>query len=178
MPRGLRCEPVSDGGAPAVRVVARDWPWAVPTSLVMLLIGLPMLAWSAVNVRAVEGGGAVVFTGLGLFTLWLGAARRRDVLVLRESGAVRVRGHEGVGPLSKPIDLAMPADAVAAVLPFEVPDGAPDIADRGGDLVLSGGGTRLHLARRVGPGWRDDLEAAALVLRTALSKGDGTALRP
>ena len=166
--RSVRIEAVP-GGA---RLVARDWPLAPWLAVPLLAAGVPLLAWSVVRGHAVEGGGAIVFCGIGAFAAWLALARRRDIVVTRDAGGVRVRGREGAGPVARPVDLSLPADAVVDVRPFDVPDGAPELDDRGGDLVLRCPGARVHLARRVGPGWRGDLDDVADVLRRALAKWD------
>lgn len=164
----LRVEPVPAGA----RVVARDWPFAPWVAGALLAAGLPLLVWSAADRRPIEGGGALVFVGFGTFAAWLALAKRRDVVVTREGGAVRVRGREGAGPAARGVDVQLPPETVVEVVPFAVPEGAPALPDRGGDLVLAGGGSRLRLARAVGPGWLEELGRAATALRSALGNED------
>ena len=164
----VRVEPRTDGA----RLVARDWPGAPWVAVPCLAAGLPLLFWSAATVHVVEAGGAIVFCGLGAVAAWLALAKRRDLLLTRDAGAVRIRGREGAGPFARTVDVAFPPDSEFEVLGFDLPDGADDLPDRGGDLVLAGGGARLPLARRTGAGWRGDLDRAASLLRSALGKGD------
>lgn len=166
------------GAACAVRLVARDWPGASWVAVPCLGAGAPLLVWAAATGHAVEAGGALVFCAFGALAAWLSLAKRRDVVVARTADAVTVRGREGAGPFARAVDLALPADVRVEVVPFAVPrgavpDGASDLPDRGGDVVLEGGGTRVRLARRTGPGWRAELESAALALRDGLGKKDG-----
>jgi hypothetical protein len=182
-PRAVRVEPLASpagtGAANAVRVVARDWPSAVWVAVPLLAAGLVLLVFAVAGGHAVEGGGAAVFLGLGLLAAWLWLGPRRDLVVAPEADLVRVRGRQGAGPLGGPVDLALPAGVLVEVEPFPVPEGAPDLPDRGGDLVLVGGGARIRLARRAGPGWREELERAAAVVRAALpQRGPGSGVAP
>lgn len=156
----------------SARVVARDWPRAAWAACLLLAAGVPLLVWSAAEARAIEGGGALVFTAFGALSAWLALAKRRDVVVARDGGEIRVRGTEGAGPAARGVDVRLPGSAAVEVVPFAVPDGAPDLPDRGGDLVLAGGGARFRLARSAGPAWRAGLEAAAEELRAALANED------
>lgn len=168
IPSPVRVESVPAGA----RVVACDWPFAPWIAGALLLAGLPLFVWSAAERRPIEGGGAFVFVGFGTFTAWLALAKRRDVVVTREGGALRVRGREGAGPVAHGVDVEFPPETVVEVRPFTVPEGAPALPDRGGDLVLAGGGARLRLARAVGPGWLGELDRAATALRSALGNED------
>lgn len=150
---GLHVDPAEGGGA---RIRARDWPWAGLVAAALLLPGVSLVAWAAAGGHWIEAGGAGVFTGFGLLAAWLAAARRRDV-VLREGS---LRGREGAGPLARATSLAWTGAARLDVRPFAAPAGAPDLADRGGDLVLVAGGAEVLLARRAGAGWRAVLDAA------------------
>jgi hypothetical protein len=169
---------LAEPAPPGARVVARDWPGAPWVAVPCLAAGVPLLAWSVVAGHAIEGGGAVVFCGFGALAAWLALARRRDVVVAASADGVTVRGREGAGPFARPVDLVLPPGTCVEVVPFAVPEGAPDVPDRGGDLVLTGGGARVPLARRTGPGWREELDRAAAVLRLALGNRDGVAAVP
>jgi hypothetical protein len=145
-----------DDSAQGVRVVARDWPWAPWFAAPALAAGLPLMVWSAVTGHLIEFGGGLVFCAFGGVCAWLSAAKRRDV----EISAAIVRGREGAGPFAREVDVALTAPVRLNVRAFPVPEGAPDLADRGGDLVLAWPGGEFLLARRAGAGWREALEAA------------------
>lgn len=153
----VRVERLSEG----VRVAAADWPGAAWCAGVLLVPGVPLLLWAALGARPIEAGGALVFVALGTLAAWLALAKRRDLVVERGAEGVRVRGTEGAGPFRRPVDVRLPVGTQTRVVPFPVPAGGPDLADRGGDLVLAGPGASILLARRTGPGWRDELDAAA-----------------
>jgi hypothetical protein len=162
----VRVAPSGDG----VRVVARDWPWAPAFAAACGAPGLALLAWSVAEGHAVEAGGAAVLCGFGAFGAWLAAARRRDLVVAAGPGGVGVRGVEGAGPFSRTVERTFPAAAEAVLEPFPVPPGAPDLPDRGGDLVLRAGETRVLLARAAGPRWRERLAVPAEAVGRALSR--------
>jgi hypothetical protein len=121
-----------------------------------LSAGLPLAAWSAVNGHWIELAGGLVFVAAGTLCAVLAAARRRDVVV----GAASVRGREGGGPFARVVDVAWTGAARIDIRPCERPEGAPELADRGGDLVLVGPGAEFLLVRRAGRGWRETLESA------------------
>ena len=151
--RGLSLDDAGDG---AMRVRACDWPWAGWLAVPPLLLGLPLVVWSAVNGHWIELGGGLVFVAFGALCALLAAARRRDVVV----GAASVRGREGAGPFARAVDVAWTGAARIDVRPFDRPEGAPDLADRGGDLVVVAPDGEFLLARRAGRGWRETLTSA------------------
>ncbi len=150
---GLRLDDAGDG---AVRVRAADWPWAGLLAVPALAAGLPLVVWSAVTGHWIELGGGAVFCAFGATAAWLWLARRRDVLVRGSS----VRGREGAWPFARDATSEWAGRARLSLRPFPVPEGAPLLDDRGGDLVIAGPEPEIRLARRVGPGWRTELEAA------------------
>ena len=151
--RGLSLDDAGDG---AVRVRACDWPWAAWFAVPPLAAGLPLVAWSAVTGHWIELGGGLVFTAFGALAAWLAAARRRDVVL----SATSLRGREGAGPFARGVEIAWTGAARLEIRPFARPEGAPDLADRGGDLVLAAAGAEFLLARRAGRGWRETLTSA------------------
>ena len=151
--RGLRLDDAGDG---AVRVRACDWPWAGGLAVSPLLTGMPLVVWSAATRNWIELGGGLVFVALGALCAWLSASRRRDVVVSASS----LRGHEGAGPFAREVDATWTGAARLEVRPFVRPEGAPDLSDRGGDLVVVAPGAEFLLARRAGGGWRETLESA------------------
>lgn len=151
--RGLSLDDAGDG---AVRVRACDWPWAAWLAVPPLVTGIPLVAWSAVNGHWIELGGGLVFVAFGTLCACLAAARRRDVVV----GAASVRGREGAGPFARAVEMTWTGAARLDVRPFERPEGAPDLADRGGDLVVVAPDAEFLLARRAGRGWRETLTSA------------------
>jgi hypothetical protein len=155
--RGLSLDDAGDG---AVRMRACDWPWAAWLAVPPLAAGLPLVAWSAATRHWIELGGGLVFVTFGLLAAWLAAARRRDVVV----SATSVRGREGAGPFARAVDVALRGGARLDVRAFARPEGAPDLADRGGDLVLVAADAEFLLARRAGRGWRETLESARVQL--------------
>jgi len=163
---GLVVEDLPGGG---VRLRARDWPFAWWVGAPALLAGVPLVAWSTATSHWIELGGGTVFTGFGAFCAWLTLARRRDLTIRGAGGSVAVRGRDGRAPIER--DLAVPARL--EIRAFPVPEGAPDLADRGGDLVLAAGGADLHLARRVGPAWRAELDAARRMVAARIPCLDG-----
>jgi len=151
--RGLSLDDAGDG---AVRVRACDWPWAAWLAAPPLLVGLPLVAWSAAAGHWIELGGGLVFCAFGALCAFLAAARRRDLVV----SATGLHGREGAGPFARAIDRAWSGGARLDVRPFALPDGAPDLSDRGGDLVVVAADAEYLLARRAGPGWRETLASA------------------
>jgi hypothetical protein len=152
--RGLSLDDAGDG---AVRVRACDWPWAAWLAVPPLLAGLPLVAWSAATSHWIELSGGVVFLAFGALAASLAAARRRDVVV----SATSVKGREGAGPFARGVEVAWSGAARLDVRPFARPEGAPDLAASGGDLVVVvAAGAEFPLARRTGPGWRETLESA------------------
>lgn len=150
---GLRVDDAGDGG---VRVRAADWPWAGLFAVPALATGLPLVVWSAATAHWIEFGGGAVFCAFGATAAWLALAKRRDVAVRASS----LRGREGVWPFARDAAAEWAAPARLALRPFPVPDGAPGLGDRGGDLVIAAGEREVLLARRVGPAWREELESA------------------
>jgi hypothetical protein len=150
---GLR---VDDSGDGAVRLRAADWPWAGLFAVPALVAGLPLVVWSAATGHWIELGGGAVFCAFGATCGWLALAKRRDVEVRAES----VRGREGAWPFGREAAARWAGQASLSLRPFPVPGGAPDLDDRGGDLVIAAGDHEILLARRVGPEWRAELEAA------------------
>lgn len=151
--RGLTIEDAGGGG---VRVLARDWPWAGWLAAPALAAGVPLAAWSAVTGHGIELGGAAVFCAFGAVSGWLAAARRRDVVIRAGSAS----GREGAGPFARDVAFEWTGAARLEIRPFPVPDGAPRLDDRGGDLLLVAGPGELRLAVRAGADWREPLEAA------------------
>ena len=151
--RGLTIDDLPGGG---VRVSARDWPFAVWPAVPALVVGVPLALWSAATANWIELGGAAVFCAFGAVCAWLWLAKRRDVEVRPGS----VRGRVGAGPFAAAVALQWDGDARVEIRPFDVPPGAPDLLDRGGDLVVAAPGREFLLARRVGSEWRTQLEAA------------------
>jgi hypothetical protein len=150
---GLRVDDAGDG---AVRVCAADWQWAAILAVPALAAGLPLVVWSAATAHWIELGGGAVFCAFGATAAWLGLAKRRDVLVRGSS----VRGREGAWPFARGVNVEWAGRASLSLRPFPVPGDAPDLDDRGGDLVIAASGSETLLARRAGPGWRTELEAA------------------
>lgn len=159
------------GGARAVRVVARDWPWAPWFAAPCALLGAPLLVWSVVGGHGVEAGGSIVFVAFAVFAAALSARGRRDVVVVRDARGVRVRGTEGAAFFARPVDAVHVAGAVVAVDPFPVPPGAPDLPDRGGELVVRDGTARTVLARAAGKCGAARLSGAAREVERALDPG-------
>ena len=154
--RGLIVEDVADG----VRLRASDWPWAGALAVPAALAGLPLLVWSLATGNWIEAGGAAVFCAVAAVSAVLCLAARRD-LTLRAAGArIEVRGSQGAGPFRREVAFDLDGPVAAEVFAFALAAGAPDLPDRGGDLVLVAGSQTLHLARRTGSRWRGDLEAA------------------
>lgn len=156
-------------GPGALRVVARDWPFAALFGGALLVPGLALLVWSIADRHPVEGGGAVVFVAMGLFALRLGMRHRRALSVTRDGGGVRVSGVEGAGPWRRGLDLRLSASAAVRVDPLPgagdatLGDGSP-VPARGGDLVLSDGVLSVRLARAVGPAGVAQLDAVRAAL--------------
>lgn len=169
-PRFVTVRPEGPG---ALRVVARDWPFAAIFGAAVLLPGLALLVWSIADRHPVEGGGAVVFVAMGVFALRLGMRHRRTLTVVRDAAGLRVSGVEGAGPWRRGLDLRLGASASVRVDPLPGaedgvrPDGSP-VPDRGGDLVVSDGVLSVRLARGIGPAGTAQLAAARAAL-TALS---------
>ncbi len=156
-------------GPGALRVVARDWPFAAIFGGAVLVPGVALLVWSVADRHPVEGGGAVVFVAMGLFALRLGLRHRRTLTVTRDGGGMRVSGVEGAGPWRRGLDLRLGASAAARVDPLPgAYDGALGdggrVTDRGGDLVVSDGVLSVRLARGVGPAGAAQLAAARAAL--------------
>ena len=168
-PWALRVEEVAEGG---VRVRARDWPWAAWVGVPVGLAGVPLLAWALTKGHTIEAGGALVFCAFGGFCSVLAWRLRRDLRLGRaDDGAVLVQGTEGAGPFRRAVDLRLMLPVRLEVRPFAVPDGAPDLLDRGGDLVVASPGASLLLARLVGPDWRAPLEDALRRISARLGPG-------
>jgi len=155
--RGLSLDDAGDG---AMRVRACDWPWAAWLAVPPLAAGLPLVAWSAAKGHWIELGGGLVFVTFGALAAWLAASRRRDVVV----SATSLRGREGAGPFARGVGMTWSGAVRLDVRPFARPEGAPDLADRGGDLVLVAPDAEFLLARRAGRGWRETLESARVRL--------------
>jgi hypothetical protein len=168
----VRVVPEATGG---VTVIAREWPLAGPVGAVLLCLGLPLLGWSIADGHPVEGGGAVVFVGLGAFAAYLGCRNRRTISLVRESDSVQASGVEGAGPWRRQVHVRLSSSATprvdelcdggsgaAAVAASPSPVPAHDRpSDRGADLVLGDGATTIRLARGIGPGGRTQVAAAA-----------------
>jgi len=150
---GLTVEDAEGGG---VRVLARDWPWAAWLSAPALAAGVPLCVWSVVTGHGIEFGGGAVFCAFGAVCGWLAAARRRDVVV-RAGSAL---GREGAGPFARSAEFDWTGAARLEIRPFPVPDGAPALRDRGGDLLIVAAAGEFLLAVRSGEDWRDELDAA------------------
>jgi hypothetical protein len=155
--RGLVVEDVEGGG---VRVAARDWPWAGWTAAAAFAPGVPLAAWSIATRHWIELGGAAVFCAFGAACTFLALTRRRDLEIRAHGGRVALSGVEGAGPFRRPAARELEGRARLEIRPFPTPPGAPELADRGGDLVLVADGAQVLVARRVGPGWRGAIEAA------------------
>jgi hypothetical protein len=147
---------LDDPGDGAVRVRACDWPWAGWLAVPPLATGVPLVAWSAATGHWIELGGGLVFATFGALSAWLAASGRRDVVLTASS----VRGREGAGAFAREVDVTWRGAARLDVRPFARPDGAPDLADRGGDLVVVAPDAEFLLVRRAGRGWRETLESA------------------
>lgn len=158
------------GGSAVLHAV--EWPRAAWVAVPALAAGTPVAVWGALTGRAIEAGGGAVLAAVGALAAWLALSRRRDVVVARDGADVCVRGVEGAWPFRRAVDLRLPPSTQVAVVAFARPKGAPDVPDRGGDLVLAAPGANVRIARCVGPGWRVRLDAAAADLRRALGKAD------
>ena len=145
--RNVRVEDLPDGG---VRIVACDWPWAGWFALLTGLPALALLVWSVAGSHWVECGGAVVFCAAAATSGGLFLAKRRWV----ELRGGELVAREGAGPFARDVRHALDAPPRFEVEAFPTPDGAPELSDRGGDLLLVSGALRYPLARLVGPGWR------------------------
>ena len=160
--RGLDVVEVPGG----VRVIAQDWPRAAPVAALAALAGLPLLVWSLATSNWIEAGGAAVFCAFAAVSGRLAMAHRRDLSLTASPGGVDVRGSEGCGVCRRPVGLTLAAPARLEIAAFPAEPGAPELPDRGGDLVLAAADLRLLLARRTGPSWRAELDLArAQVLR-------------
>jgi hypothetical protein len=155
--RGLVVEDVEGGG---VRVAARDWPFAAWTAAAGLAPGVPLVAWSLATGHWIELGGGAVFCGFGAACAYLSMTRRRDIEIRARDGRVTLSGVEGAGPFRRPAARDLAAGARLEIRPFATPAGAPDLPDRGGDLVLVAADAQVLVARRVGADWRATIEAA------------------
>ncbi len=155
--RGLE---VLDVGEDGVRVEAADWPWAGWTSVVGFAPGAPLAVWSAATRHWIELGGAAVFCAFGATCAGLAMSRRRAVEIHATADGVTLAGVQGAGPFRRDVARWFGPSARVEVRPFPTPDGAPELPDRGGDLLLVGDGAEELLARSVGPGWKPRLDAA------------------
>jgi hypothetical protein len=155
--RGLVVEDVGDDG---VRVAARDWPWALWTSAAGFAPGLPLVAWSLATRHWIELGGGVVFCAFGAACAFLALTQRRDLEIRARDGRVTLSGVLGAGPFRRQVAPDLSGAARFEIRPFETPAGAPDLPDRGGDLLIVADGAQVLVARRVGPGWRRTIETA------------------
>ena len=158
------CVRVEVGDAASARLVARDWPWAPTVGVLLLVPGVALLGWSAATGHGVEAGGAVVFAGFGAFALGLGLRGRRDVVVSRTAGGVRVAGTEGAGPWRHGMDVELGGVASVEVRDLPVPGGTAPLPDRGADLCVTDGTRSVALARGIGPRGRRRIEDAAAQL--------------
>lgn len=155
--RGLVVEGVKEG---VVRVAACDWPWAAWTAAAALAPGVPLALWSIGTGHWIEFGGAAVFCVVGVASALLALGRRRDLEIASGRSGVSVRGRRGAWPLAAPVEEDVEGPVRIEIRPFATPAGAPELPDRGGDLVLVGRTSEILLSRLVGAGWRARLEAA------------------
>jgi hypothetical protein len=167
---GLRIDELEGGG---VRLTAADWPYAAWIAAPCSLMGAPLLVWSALHGKAIEAGGALVFCAFAAVAAWLGRAKRRALVLRAAQGGARVEGREGAWPFARPVAVDVAGPIAWEVVAFPVPPGAPQIPDRGGDLVLRGGAQGVHLARAVGPRWEERLHAARQRLAARVAPGGG-----
>jgi hypothetical protein len=167
--RGLEVLEIPSG----VRVIARDWPSAAPVAALAALTGVPLLGWSLATSHWIEAGGAAVFCAFAAFCARLSMAHRRDLSLLASPAGVDVRGSEGCGVFRRPVESTFAAPARVDIVEFPVEPGAPDLPDRGGDLLLAAADRTMHLARRTGPSWRTDLEAARAQVLRGISSIEG-----
>ncbi len=133
-----------------VRVDARDWPHAVWLAVPCLLAGLPLVLWSLVEGHAVELGGGAVFTGMGLFCVWLARSKCRSVELRATAAGAHFVADEGARPWRRRDARALGGPVDVTVADFATPEGAPDLPDRGADLVLTAEGFRYVLVRAAG----------------------------
>jgi len=154
--RGLDVEPIGDGG---VRVRSSDWPWARWCAAAALAPGLALVLWSTATRHWIELGGGAVFCAFGVAAL-AASMKRRVLDVSARRDGVAISGARGAWPLARGVAENLVGPVRVEIRPFAVPAGAPDLPDRGGDLVLVADATEVRLARRVGPGWRAALETA------------------
>src|SRR5687767_1770913 len=91
--RGLHVDDLEGG---AVRVRARDWPWAWWVGVPSLAAGLPLVVWAAATRHWVELGGGAVFCAFGAFCGWLASTRRRDLEIRGSERGVSVCGTQGI----------------------------------------------------------------------------------
>jgi len=154
--RGLDVEDVGDDG---VRVAARDWPWAAWTAAAGLAPGIPLVAWSIATRHWIELGGGAVFCAFGAACAFLALTQRRDLEIRTRGGRVALSGVLGAGPFRRQVAPDAPGAARFEIRPFPTPEGAPELPDRGGDLLIVGVRTQVLVARRVGPGWRRTIES-------------------
>ena len=154
--RGLVVEEAGDGG---VRVSARDWPWATWTAAAGLVPGAPLLLWSLATRHWIELGGGAVFCAFGAACVFIARTRRRDFEIGSGLGGVSITGQRGAWPFERFVAQDLPGPVRIEIRPFAVPAGAPDLPDRGGDLLLVADRAQVLLVRRVGADWRGHLEA-------------------
>ena len=170
-PRGpwsVRVVPAGDG---AVRIVARDWPWAPWFAAALALPSVPLLVWSLAEGHAIEGGGAAVLAGVAGFAAWLAMTRRRDLVVSAGPGGLVLRGTEGCPPLARAVDRKLRVPGARLVLEeLSTPAGAPALPDRGGELVLVSDEGPCVLARAAGPLWRERLADAQAAVAALLGR--------
>jgi len=153
----VRVTELADRG---LAIDARDWPLAPWFALILAVLGAPLTVWSVIEGQLIEGGGGLVLCAFAGLCAVLGLKHRRRVEILPARGegeVTRVRSREGIGPFRREFEHALKSGATARVLPFERPAGAPELSDRGADLVVEQDGLRVHVARCVGAGW-DELE--------------------
>ena len=156
--RGLAVEDIGDGG---VRLKACDWPWAAWFGAALLAPGAALVLWSLAAPRHwIEFGGGAVFCAFGAAALGVSRTRRRAIDISAGLDGVSINGTVGAWPFVRHIVQDLAGDVRIEIRPFAVPQGAPDLPDRGGDLLLVSAAAVVLLSRRVGPGWRGHLEAA------------------
>lgn len=160
----VRISPRAGGG---VVLEAWDWPYAPWFAAALLAPSLPLLVWSVVERRAVEGGGAAVLCAIALFAALLALRGRRRVTFLPGEPA-RADAEFGAGPFRRRTALEIGAAARLEVRDLPALAGAHATPTQGADLVLVDGDRVLRLARRIGAD-RSELESACRTLAATLA---------